>query len=118
MALALFRPVLSQGALAIAALSDYAFVLGHVAAFCVVTTGAVFGALALVRDPDVRVFGGYFIVGIAVSLSSLLAFIIFVAFPRMYSPIASNQTMKPTAPLRNIFSDVVTTPCGGLSYSR
>ena len=31
---------------------------------------------------------------------------------------SSNQTMKPTAPLRNKFSVLATTPCRGLSLSR
>ena len=31
---------------------------------------------------------------------------------------ASNQSMKPTAPLRNKFSELATTPCRGLSLSR
>jgi hypothetical protein len=30
----------------------------------------------------------------------------------------SNQSMKPTAPLRNKFSVIATTPCRGLSLSR
>ena len=35
-----------------------------------------------------------------------------------YSPTTSNQSMKPTAPLRNKFSVFATTPCRGLSLSR
>jgi hypothetical protein len=31
---------------------------------------------------------------------------------------ASNQSMKPTAPLRNAHSVIATTPCRGLSLSR
>jgi hypothetical protein len=31
---------------------------------------------------------------------------------------ASNQSMKPTAPWRNAFSEIATTPCRGLSLSR
>ena len=33
-------------------------------------------------------------------------------------PKSSNQSMKPTAPLRNKFSVIATTPCRGLSPSR
>jgi hypothetical protein len=31
---------------------------------------------------------------------------------------ASNQSMKPTAPFRNQFSELATAPCRGLSLSR
>src|SRR4029077_6577713 len=45
---------------------------------------------------------------------------------RTYSPLSSpckitpppNQSMKPTAPLRNKFGDLATTPCRGLSLCR
>ena len=37
---------------------------------------------------------------------------------KRHEHIGSNQTMKPTAPLRNAFSVFATTPCRGLSLSR
>jgi len=37
---------------------------------------------------------------------------------RAWKAIRSNQSMKPTAPLRNKFSVFVTTPCRGLSLFR
>ena len=36
----------------------------------------------------------------------------------LFRPLASNQSMKPTAPLRNNFSVFATTPSVGLSLSR
>jgi membrane protease YdiL (CAAX protease family) len=52
------------------------------------------------------------------SIRLLLAVAFFVAALQTCIPIAPNKAMKPTAPFRNAFSLIATTPCRGLSPFR
>jgi len=61
--------------------------------------------------------------GMVIVISLFLLWALGVSFAllhtaRIHASIASNQSMKPTAPFQNTFSVFATTPCRGLSVSR
>jgi hypothetical protein len=64
------------------------------------------------ESPRVRLIGS-----IGVAVYTVGSFIVFFWLVSLL-PQTSNQSMKPTAPPRNEFSALATTPCRGLSLSR
>ena len=82
--------------------------------FWIVTALRRRGSLSLGQSPATVGLVAVFVVGFLFALPSPIHLTFIKPIPRK----ASNQSMKPTAPLRNNFSVFATTPCRGLSLSR